>query len=54
LITTSLEKEYYYRDHLNNKPYGAWNAIDIAKDFNTVLGETTSALFARASVTILA
>jgi hypothetical protein len=40
--------------HLNNKAYGAWIAIDIANDFNTVLGETTSPLFARASVTILA
>ena len=27
-------------DHLNNKPYGAWIAIDIAKDFNAVLSET--------------
>ena len=28
-------------DHLNNKPYGAWIAIDIAKDLNAVLSETT-------------
>ena len=27
-------------DHLNNKPYGAWIAIDIAKDFHAVLSET--------------
>ena len=27
-------------DHLNNKPYRAWIAIDIAKDFNAVLSET--------------
>ena len=27
-------------DRLNNKPYGAWIAIDIAKDFNAVLSET--------------
>jgi hypothetical protein len=27
-------------DHLNNKPYGAWIAIDIAKNFNAVLSET--------------
>ena len=27
-------------DHLNNKPYGAWIAIDIAKDFYAVLRET--------------
>jgi hypothetical protein len=27
-------------DHSNNKPYGAWIAIDIAKDFNAVLSET--------------
>ena len=29
-------------DDLNNKPYGAWIAIDIAKDFNAVLSETKS------------
>ena len=27
-------------DHLNNKSYGAWIAINIAKDFNAVLSET--------------
>jgi transposase len=27
-------------DYLNNKPYGAWIAIDVAKDFNAVLSET--------------
>ena len=27
-------------DQLNNKSYGAWIAIDIAKDFNAVLSET--------------
>ena len=40
VITRSLTRSITKADHLNNKPYRAWIAIDIAKDFNAVLSET--------------
>jgi len=41
VIARSLTRSITMADHLNNKPYRAWIAIDIAKDFNAVLSETT-------------
>jgi hypothetical protein len=40
VIARSSTRSIAMADQLNNKSYGAWIAIDIARDFNAVLSET--------------